>query len=151
MVAPIREVAARYEASGDSVVLVAGERYGTGSSRDWAAKGQRLLGIRAVLAVSFERIHRSNLVGIGILPLRWPAGTNPQSLRLQPGDRIEVDAQPEALAPRCAVPVRVLRASGAVQALQATAAVETQLEVALLRDGGVIPSILKKAMQEGAS
>jgi aconitate hydratase len=66
---PIHEVAAQYRADGDAVVLIAGERYGTGSSRDWAAKGQRLLGIRAVLAVSFERIHRSNLIGMGILPL----------------------------------------------------------------------------------
>jgi aconitate hydratase len=147
-VSPIWDVAERYRASGDAVVLVAGERYGTGSSRDWAAKGQRLLGIRAVLAVSFERIHRSNLVGMGILPLRWPSGTSPQSLRLQPGDRIEVDAQPETLTPRCVVPVRVLRANGAVEAMQASAAVETQLEVELLRHGGVIPSILKKTIQE---
>jgi len=147
-VGPIWEVAARYQASGDSVVLVAGERYGTGSSRDWAAKGQRLLGVRAVLAVSFERIHRSNLVGMGILPLRWPAGTGPDSLALQPGDRIEVDAPAETLAPRCIVPVRVLRAHGSIEALQATAAVETQLEVELLRDGGVIPSILKKTIRE---
>jgi aconitate hydratase len=147
-VGPLWEVAARYRASGDAVVLVAGERYGTGSSRDWAAKGQRLLGIRAVLAVSFERIHRSNLVGMGILPLRWPTGTSPRSLRLQPGDRIEVDARAQALSPRCAVPIRVLRANGTVEAMQSIAAVETQLEVELLRNGGVIPSILKKTIQE---
>ncbi|UUZ74214.1 hypothetical protein LP415_22955 [Polaromonas sp. P1(28)-8] len=73
-VQPIWEVAQRYRDDGDSVVLVAGERYGTGSSRDWAAKGQRLLGIRAVLAASFERIHRSNLIGMGILPLQAAAG-----------------------------------------------------------------------------
>ncbi|OTP66402.1 Aconitate hydratase [Caballeronia sordidicola] len=73
-VLPIFEAANRYRADGDSVVLIAGERYGTGSSRDWAAKGQRLLGIRAVLAVSFERIHRSNLIGMGILPLRLIVG-----------------------------------------------------------------------------
>src|SRR5262249_43903799 len=78
-VQPIWEVAQRYRDEGASVVLVAGERYGTGSSRDWAAKGQRLLGIRAVLALSFERIHRSNLIGMGILPLRLPAGSGPQT------------------------------------------------------------------------
>ncbi|NML17157.1 aconitate hydratase AcnA [Azohydromonas caseinilytica] len=147
-VRPIWEVAQRYREAGESVVLVAGERYGTGSSRDWAAKGQRLLGIRAVLAMSFERIHRSNLIGMGILPLRLPQGADPKSLQLQPGDRIEIDAQPEALSPRCAVPVRVLRRDGRVETLMATAAVETQLEVALLRDGGVIPSILKKTIAE---
>ncbi|MDZ5458461.1 aconitate hydratase AcnA [Azohydromonas lata] len=147
-VLPLWDVAQRYRDAGESVVLVAGERYGTGSSRDWAAKGQRLLGIRAVLAMSFERIHRSNLIGMGILPLRLPAGADPKSLALQPGDRIEVDAQPAALSPRCAVPVRVLRRDGRVEALTATAAVETQLEVALLRDGGVIPAILKKTIAE---
>jgi aconitate hydratase len=128
------------------VVLVAGERYGTGSSRDWAAKGQRLLGIRAVLAASFERIHRSNLIGMGILPLRLPAGVGPQTLQLKPGDRIAIDAEPQAIAPRCPVEVRVLRADGTVEAFDAVAAVETQLEVELLRDGGVIPSILKKTI-----
>jgi aconitate hydratase len=145
-VMPIWDVAQRYRDAGQSVVLVAGERYGTGSSRDWAAKGQRLLGIRAVLAMSFERIHRSNLIGMGILPLRLPAGADPKSLQLQPGDRIEVDAQADALAPRGAVPVRVLRRDGRVEMLTATAAVETQLEIALLRDGGVIPAILKKTI-----
>jgi hypothetical protein len=94
---------------GESVVLVAGERYGTGSSRDWAAKGQRLLGIRAVLAASFERIHRSNLIGMGILPLRWPAGTHPDpSAAARRSHRGR--ARAEALSPRCVVPVRVLRA-----------------------------------------
>jgi len=145
-VQPIWEVARRYREAGDSVVLVAGERYGTGSSRDWAAKGQRLLGIRAVLAVSFERIHRSNLIGMGILPLRLPAGVSPQTLQLQPGDRIEIDAMHEAISPRCPIPVRVIRADGKVETYTAIAAVETQLEVDLLRDGGVIPAILKKTI-----
>ncbi len=145
-VLPIWEVADRYRAAGDAVVLVAGERYGTGSSRDWAAKGQRLLGIRAVLAASFERIHRSNLIGMGILPLRLPAGVNPATLKLVPGDRIEIDATADALSPRGAVPVRVRRADGRVEAFDAQASVETRLEVQLLRDGGVIPSILQKTI-----
>ncbi|MBB1627643.1 aconitate hydratase AcnA [Achromobacter sp. UMC71] len=139
---PIWEAAARYRRDGDAVVLLAGERFGTGSSRDWAAKGQRLLGIRAVLAVSFERIHRSNLIGMGILPLRLPAGITPHSLAIQPGDRLEIDCAADTLTPRKAVPVRVLRAGGSEEALQATAAVETQLELRLLRMGGVIPAIL---------
>jgi len=147
-VQPIWDVAQRYHDDGDAVVLVAGERYGTGSSRDWAAKGQRLLGIRAVLAVSFERIHRSNLIGMGILPLRLPPGVNPQTLQLQSGDRIEVDADAQSLAPRCTVAVRVVRADGTVQPLIATAAVETQLEAELLRAGGVMPSILHKTIAE---
>jgi aconitate hydratase len=145
-VQPIWEVAQRYRAAGDPMVLVAGERYGMGSSRDWAAKGQRLLGIRAVLAVTFERIHRSNLIGMGVLPLRLPAGVNPQTLELAPGDRIEVEAPPEALSPRCTISIRVVRADGSIERMAATAAVETQLEVELLREGGVIPAILKKAV-----
>jgi aconitate hydratase len=141
-VEPIWEAAGRYARAGQPVVLVAGERYGTGSSRDWAAKGQRLLGIRCVLAVSFERIHRSNLIGMGILPLRLPANVTPATLRIRPGDRIEIDAPAAALTPRMPVAVRLLRAGGAAETLPATAAVETRLEVRLLRMGGVIPAIL---------
>jgi aconitate hydratase len=143
---PIHEVAAQYRAQGDAVVLIAGERYGTGSSRDWAAKGQRLLGIRAVLAVSFERIHRSNLIGMGILPLRWPAGVSPATLNIQPGDKVEVNAPPDTLAPRCRVDVKIVRADASVESYEVTAAVETQLEVTLLRCGGVIPLILQKTL-----
>ncbi|MGF6741041.1 aconitate hydratase AcnA [Paraburkholderia sp. CNPSo 3155] len=143
-VLPIFEAAQRYAAAGDSVVLVAGERYGTGSSRDWAAKGQRLLGIRAVLAASFERIHRSNLIGMGILPLRFAPGIDPDTLALGPGDMLEVDADAATITPRCAVPVRIVRADGRVEAIGVRAAVETQLECRLLRSGGVIPLILQK-------
>ena len=143
-VMPIWEAAARYRAEQASVVVVAGERYGTGSSRDWAAKGQRLLGIRAVLAPSFERIHRSNLIGMGILPVRLVDGWNPQRMALQPGDRIEVDAAHERLSPRCEVAVRIVRADGRIEPVAARAAVETRMEIGLLRDGGVIPSILKQ-------
>ena len=139
---PIWDAAAHYAKASQPVVLVAGARFGTGSSRDWAAKGQRLLGIRAVLAVSFERIHRSNLIGMGILPLRLPDGVTPATLQLQPGDRIEIDAEAAALTPRSAIPVRVLRADGRIEALTATAAVETRLEIRLLQMGGVIPAIL---------
>ncbi|MFK4441851.1 aconitate hydratase [Caballeronia udeis] len=145
-VIPIFEAANRYRADGDPVVLIAGERYGTGSSRDWAAKGQRLLGIRAVLAVSFERIHRSNLIGMGILPLRLPKGVNPSTLNIRPGDKVEVNAAPETLGPRCKVATRIVRADGSIEQFEAVAGVETQLEIALLRAGGVIPLILQKTL-----
>ncbi|SSW70715.1 Aconitate hydratase A [Achromobacter veterisilvae] len=148
---PIWAAAARYAQAGQPVVLVAGERYGTGSSRDWAAKGQRLLGIRAVLAVSFERIHRSNLIGMGILPLRLPKGVTPASLRIRSGDRIDIDADPAALMPRGAVPVRILRAGGGTETLLAAAAVETRLEIRLLRMGGVIPAILSDTIESAQS
>ena len=145
-VLPIWDVAQRYRDAGESVVLVAGERYGTGSSRDWAAKGQRLLGIRAVLAASFERIHRSNLIGMGILPLKLPQDVNPATLQLRPGDRIRIDADAATLAPRCALAVWIIRGDHSEQHITAVAAVETQLEVELLRAGGVIPSILHQKM-----
>ena len=148
-VAPIFEVAQRYRDEGRPVVLIAGERYGTGSSRDWAAKGQRLLGIRAVIAVSFERIHRSNLIGMGILPLRMPAGVNPQTLAIGPGDTVQVSADAGTLAPRCPVPVRIVRQDGSTEAFDAIAAVETRLEIELLRRGGVIPSILQRTLGNG--
>jgi aconitate hydratase len=148
-VAPIWEVADRYRRANESVVVVAGERYGMGSSRDWAAKGQRLLGIRAVLACGFERIHRSNLIGMGILPLRLPAGVDPATLAIRPGDRIEVDAPLATMQVRAQVPVRVLRADGKIDAFAATAAVETGLEIELLRQGGVMPAILKKTLAAG--
>jgi aconitate hydratase len=146
-VVPIWEAAERHRASGEPIVIVAGERYGTGSSRDWAAKGQRLLGIRAVIASSFERIHRSNLIGMGILPLGLAQGWGPARLGLNPGDRIEVDAPGDALRPRGAIPVTLVRANGERMAIPAIAAVETQFEVVLLRDGGVLPHILGDTVQ----
>jgi aconitate hydratase len=147
-VLPLWEAAQRYRASGDPVVLVAGERYGTGSSRDWAAKGQRLLGIRAVLANSFERIHRSNLIGMGVLPLRMPSGMTPARLALVAGDRIEIDARPGNIRPRGLVDVALHRVDGRVERFGATVAVETQLEVELLEAGGVIPSTLRKMVEK---
>jgi aconitate hydratase len=150
-VQPIWDVAQRYRDAGQSVVVVAGERYGMGSSRDWAAKGQRLLGIRAVLAQGFERIHRSNLIGMGILPLRTLGGAHPQALQLQAGDTLVVQADPDQLAPRVALTVEVHRAGGRRETLPVVAAVETQLEVSLLRQGGVIPAILRQKLAEHPS
>ncbi|MDB5840908.1 MAG: aconitase [Herminiimonas sp.] len=144
---PIWEAAQRYRDEGISVVLVAGERYGTGSSRDWAAKGLRLLGIRAVLAGSFERIHRSNLIGMGILPVQLPAAAFSGAKKLEAGDRIHVLAEAPALKPRMPIAIRLLRRDGKVDLLEAVAAVETLLEAELLRRGGVMPSILHNTIE----
>jgi aconitate hydratase len=149
---PLFRVAERYAGEGASVVVVAGERYGMGSSRDWAAKGVSLLGARAVLASSFERIHRSNLIGMGILPLRLPAGRHPSTLHLRPGDRILIDADAAKVGPRCPVTVTIQRASGESETFIAIAAIETGLEVAILRGGGIIPLILQRVVNaEGTS
>ncbi len=146
-VMPLWEAAARYRGEGESVVIVAGERYGTGSSRDWAAKVQRLLGVRAVLAGSFERIHRSNLVGMGILPLVAPAAVLSRLQGLRPGDRLEVDAAEGALRPRADIAVVLHTADGGREAFTARAAVETELDVKLLQAGGVIPSLLRSTIE----
>ncbi|WGR73659.1 MULTISPECIES: aconitate hydratase AcnA [unclassified Bradyrhizobium] len=136
--------AERYAAEKRPVVIVAGERYGMGSSRDWAAKGVALLGARAVLATSFERIHRSNLIGMGILPLRLPPDRRPQTLGLRPDDRLEIDAPSKTLKPRAAITIRILRDDAEIDCFVAIAAVETNLECATLRVGGLLPLILRR-------
>ena len=150
-VMPLWRAAERYKSEGHSVVIVAGERYGMGSSRDWAAKGASLLGARAVLASSFERIHRSNLVNMGVLPLRLPSDRDPSALALHPGDRLQVDAPAERLQPRTNVPVTILRADGSSETIFTQAAVETSLEVEVLAAGGVIPLILQRTLQNPSS
>jgi aconitate hydratase len=100
--------------------------------------------------VSFERIHRSNLIGMGVLPLRLPAGVTPAGLALRVDDLVDIDVQPDALKPRALVPVRIVRVDGTVENFMARAAVETALEVAQLRAGGIIPYILQRAMGEEA-
>lgn len=141
---PLWRAAQRYADEDVPVVIVAGERYGMGSSRDWAAKGQRLLGVRAVLAVGFERIHRSNLCHMGILPLELPSGMSPISLALAPGDRIEVDMPADALAPSASCEVGALYRDGRRHRFTARAAVETLAEVAALRSGGMLPLMLRR-------
>nr|WP_279380233.1 aconitate hydratase AcnA [Sphingosinicella soli] len=140
-VLPLWQAATRYAAEGDSVVVVAGDRYGMGSSRDWAAKGQYLLGVRAVLAAGFERIHRSNLCNMGILPLELPA-----PLSLGSGDRIEIDMPEDALAPSAPCAVRVHHADGRIHAFAARAAVETLAEVRVLKAGGLLPLMLRASL-----
>jgi len=140
---PLWQAAARHAEEDRPVVIVAGERYGMGSSRDWAAKGASLLGARAVLAASFERIHRSNLVNMGILPLRLPADRHPTMLGLQAEDRLEIDAS--AVTPRATIAVTLHRADGRVEHFEARAEVETALELSVLEAGGIIPLILAKA------
>ena len=143
----LRLAAEQYLADERSLVIVAGERYGMGSSRDWAAKGVALLGIRSVLALSFERIHRSNLIGMGILPLRLPADRRPQDLNLRPGDDLEIDAGAETVAPRASATVRIVKDGTPRDSFVATAAIETNLECDILRAGGLLPLILRKSRE----
>ncbi|WGY46855.1 aconitate hydratase AcnA [Vibrio sp. ABG19] len=144
-VAPIWQVANKYRANSQPTVIIAGERYGMGSSRDWAAKGQKLLNVHAVLALSFERIHRSNLIGMGILPLVLsPAQL--ADLNLQHGDQIEICAEPQHIQPQAQVTVAVRRAKPDEERVtfSVSAAIETRLEADLLRQGGVFRHILSQ-------
>jgi aconitate hydratase len=144
---PLWLAAELYESEETSLVVVAGERYGTGSSRDWAAKGLWLLGIRGVLALSFERIHRSNLIGMGIIPLQLPPQFTPATLALAAQDTLEIRAEPGILSPRAPVQVVVHRAATAIkQSFMATAAIETALEVELLVRGGILPYIVRRSL-----
>jgi aconitate hydratase len=150
-VLPLWRAAERYRADGEPVVLVAGARYGTGSSRDWAAKGPWLLGVRAVLALSFERIHRSNLIGMGILPLVLPAEGPSLRLAIAAGDMLEIEADPARLSPGAQLPVSLRRKSGEYFTFKTLAAIETALEVELLRDGGMLPHILHRFSKKAPS
>jgi len=146
-VLPVWRVASRYAEVGRPVVILAGERYGTGSSRDWAAKGAQLLGARAVLANSFERIHRANLIGMGIVPLQIPLEWSAQPLKVAANDTIEIGWDLTQLAPRCTIPVTLHRtATGERLTIQAIALTDTAREVQLIQEGGIIPMILRQAL-----
>ncbi|CAN7477030.1 aconitate hydratase AcnA [Bosea sp. LjRoot9] len=144
----LAEAAERYRLEAVPLVIVAGERYGMGSSRDWAAKAVALLGVRAIIAASIERIHRSNLIGMGILPLLLPAGLHPSALRIAGGDRFHLDWDFDRLSPRCEVVVSILREEGGSETLALTAAIETSLEVELLKAGGIIPHVLSGLLDQ---
>jgi aconitate hydratase len=144
---PLYRAAERYRAERVSTVILAGRHYGSGSSRDWAAKGPALLGVRAVLARSFERIHRSNLIGMGILPLGLPQGFHPASLALRPGDRIELTVDFGHLAPQAEIPIRLVRASGEVVQIPTRLLIETSLDGRMLAAGGLIPLVLERHLQ----
>ncbi|WP_246098823.1 aconitate hydratase AcnA [Paracoccus laeviglucosivorans] len=145
-VLPLWRAAEFYREQQVPVVIVAGERYGMGSSRDWAAKGAALLGTRAVLATSFERIHRANLIGMGVVPIRLPQGVTPQTLKLGMGDTIELSLNPADLAPRGAIEFQVIRADNTAERFSGTLAIETSLEVNTLSKGGLMPLILENAV-----
>jgi len=141
-VLPIYDAAMRYAASDTPLVVFGGREYGMGSSRDWAAKGTMLLGIQAVIAESFERIHRSNLVGMGVLPLLFPEGMTRHSLNLR-GDEVIDILGLEALRPRMDLTLTVTRANGTVDTLQVVCRVDTLDEVNYYRHGGILQYVLR--------
>jgi aconitate hydratase len=121
---------------------VAGSNYGCGSSRDWAAKGTQLLGVRAVVAESFERIHRSNLIGMGVVPLQLPAGTTAAGLGLDGSETFDLLGLSGGLAPGMTVRMLMHRADGATETVMLTCRVDTSVEAQWLRHGGILPHAL---------
>jgi aconitate hydratase len=147
-VMPIYDAAMKYKAEGVPLVVLAGAEYGTGSSRDWAAKGTYLLGVRAVLAVSFERIHRSNLVGMGILPLELPPGKTWESLGLTGEEVFTIPDLNDKLLPLSQITVRAAVADGAVKEFQAKVRIDTPVEMDYYRNGGILQTVLRKLAKE---
>jgi aconitate hydratase len=143
----IFEAAARYQARRLPTLILAGKEYGTGSSRDWAAKGPLMLGVRAVIAESFERIHRSNLVGMGILPLRFMEGQNAESLGLDGSEVYDIEGLSNAMPPKCEVTVRAKKNNGAVVAFQAVVQLNTDVEVNYYRNGGILQTVLRNLVK----
>ena len=141
-VMPVYDAAVKYKASGTPLVVLAGAEYGTGSSRDWAAKGTMLLGVRAVLATSFERIHRSNLVGMGVLPLVLPEPW--QQLGLTGEETFDIPF--ENLVPRTTVVVKATRLDGTVKDIPCMVRIDTPVELDQFRSGGILPFVLRKLL-----
>jgi aconitate hydratase len=145
----IYDAAIKYKQDKTPLVILAGAEYGTGSSRDWAAKGTLLLGIKAVIAVSYERIHRSNLVGMGVLPLQFLQGQSAQSLGLTGDETIEIAGLNDHLKPRSITEVIATKTNGEQTKFQAMVRIDTPVEIDYYRNGGILPTVLRKLATEG--
>src|SRR4029079_12682058 len=129
------------------LVILAGHEYGTGSSRDWAAKGTRLLGVKAVIAASFERIHRSNLVGMGVLPLQFPDGTSAQSLGLDGSEKFSITGLSDSVKPGEQA-TREIEKNGEKQAVPVKLRIDTPIEIDYYRHGGILPFVLRQLLSQ---
>jgi len=140
----IFDAAVKYAQAKTPLIVVAGAEYGTGSSRDWAAKGTRLLGVKVVVAQSFERIHRSNLVGMGVLPLQFKEGTNAQSLKLDGSEVFDVVGLDEQLKPQQDLTLRITRADGRTENVVVRCRIDTPIEIEYYQHGGILPYVLRQ-------
>ncbi|HEV2394595.1 MAG TPA: aconitate hydratase [Verrucomicrobiae bacterium] len=143
-VVPIFDAAMAYQQEGTPLIILAGQEYGTGSSRDWAAKGTALLGVKAVVAQSFERIHRSNLVGMGVLPLQFKEGINAQGLHLDGTETYDVLGLGHGLKPQQDLQLRITRAGGQAQTIPVTCRIDTPIEIDYYQHGGILPYVLRQ-------
>ncbi len=139
---PIYDAAMRYQEDDHDLVIIAGKEYGTGSSRDWAAKGTNLLGVKAVITESFERIHRSNLIGMGVLPLQFLEGTSRSTLKLTGHERISIEVN-ESLKPGALLPVTIERNDGSTDKIDVLCRIDTGNELDYYRNGGILQFVLR--------
>jgi len=138
----------RYKQEGVPLLVIAGKEYGSGSSRDWAAKGTLLLGIRAALVESYERIHRSNLVGMGVLPLQFKEGENAASLGLTGQEVFDIASLDDGISPRSEVTLTATSLDGSQRSFQAVARLDSIVEVNYYRNGGILPSVLRSLLKK---
>ena len=143
-VMPIYDAVVEYKKRGTDLVVVGGKEYGTGSSRDWAAKGTKLLGVKAVIAESFERIHRSNLIGMGILPLEFINKMNRKNLRLIGSELINILNIEKGINPSDKVEVEIKYISGDVKKIQTLCRIDTNNELEYYKNGGILQYVLRK-------
>ena len=143
----IYEAAMRYRAEGVPLLVIAGKEYGSGSSRDWAAKGTLLLGVKATLAETYERIHRSNLVGMGVLPLQFIEGQNVAALGLTGQEVFDISGLSDHLQPRSEVTVAAVGPDGVRRSFKAVARLDSAVEVNYYRNGGILPTVLRSLLR----
>jgi aconitate hydratase A / 2-methylisocitrate dehydratase len=144
----IFDAAMKYAATNTPLVILAGHEYGSGSSRDWAAKGTRLLGVKAVVAASFERIHRSNLVGMGVLPLQFPEGTTAQSLGLDSSEIFSITGLSDSIKPGQQVTLEIENKNQQKRAVTVRLRIDTPIEIDYYRHGGILPFVLRQLLSK---
>ena len=140
----IYDAAIKYQAAKIPLVILAGQEYGTGSSRDWAAKGTNLLGVNAVVAQSFERIHRSNLVGMGVLPLQFKEGVNAQTLKLDGTETYDVVGLDANIKPQQDLTLNITRKDGKIENVPVSCRIDTPIEIDYYQHGGILPFVLRQ-------
>ncbi len=146
----IFDASSQYQADGVPLVVIGGSEYGTGSSRDWAAKGTKLLGIKAIISEGLERIHRSNLIGMGVLPLQFKDGTTRKTLKLDGSETFDITGLESGITPRMDVTCRITRADGSSEDIPLTCRLDTAVEVEYYENGGMLHYILRQSLGEAA-
>lgn len=139
----IHDACQTYRERGEGLIVIAGEDYGMGSSRDWAAKGTALLGVKAVVAKSFERIHRSNLIGMGVLPLQFPEGVDDTTLALSGDETFSINGLSDSIEPGQKLPLTIQRADGSSESIDLILRIDTNIEIDYYRHGGILPYVLR--------